>query len=369
MRGGPVRIALYALLVLVFLLLLPSDPAVASPYDPPIIDGDHFDRYRPEFPRQLNAPPNVGIDAPGHGREYILGDGIVMIFSIVDTDDSEWLLKWEVSGLTNGYEKDIPWIYVDTGYTYTLNGVPVGEYHLTVYARDTEYQAATSVEFMVVTEYTEPVSAEGSPWWYWACCITTFIIIVPISYYLVKRRQASVERTRAARIRPTAGGSLTTSPPPRTSYPQVYQRPPLPPPLPKQVPPTTPAPYPMGSMRAEPTPAYAPRGIEPPPPPPPPPPQPQPPPQPPPPPPPQPHVPTPAVVEDWRVGSVEEFVELIEELPEGFPEPLWGIDWWTLGREAVSTSELRNDGLPVCTVNGKQFHADKRDMDTFMQEV
>ncbi len=69
------------------------------------------------------------------------------------------------------------------------------------------------------------------------------------------------------------------------------------------------------------------------------------------------------------MGSVEEFVELIEELPEGFPEPLWGIDWWTLGREAVSTSELRNDGLPVCTVNGKQFHADKRDMDTFMQEV
>ncbi len=75
------------------------------------------------------------------------------------------------------------------------------------------------------------------------------------------------------------------------------------------------------------------------------------------------------MVEDWRVGSVEEFVDLIPDLPEGFPEPLWGIDWWTLGREAVSTSEMRSDGLPVCTVNGKQFHADKRDMDTFMQEV
>ncbi len=359
MRGGPVRIALYALLVLVFLLLPPSDPAVASSYDPPIIDADDLDQDRPEFPRQLNAPPNVRIDNPDHGQEYLVGDGIVMVFSIVDTDDSEWLLKWEVSGLTNGYEKDIPWIYVDTGYTYTLSGVPVGEYHLTVYARDMEYQAAASVEFMVVSEYTELVS-EGSPWWYWACCITTFIVIVPISYYLVKRRQAGVERTRAARIRPTAGGSLTTSPPPRTSYPQVYQRPPLPPPLPKQVPPTTPAPYPMGSGKAEPPPAYAPRGIEQPPPPPP---------QPPPPPPPPPRAPTPAAVEDWRVGSVEEFVELIEDLPEGFPEPLWGIDWWTLGREAVRTAELRSDGLPVCTVNGKQFHADKRDMDTFMQEV
>jgi len=75
------------------------------------------------------------------------------------------------------------------------------------------------------------------------------------------------------------------------------------------------------------------------------------------------------VVEDWRVGSVEEFVDLIPDLPEGFPEPLWGIDWWALGSEAVSTSELRSDGVPICTVKGRQFHADKRDMDTFMQEV
>ena len=75
------------------------------------------------------------------------------------------------------------------------------------------------------------------------------------------------------------------------------------------------------------------------------------------------------MVEDWRVGTVDEFVELIEELPEGFPEPLWGIDWWTMGKVVVATSELRSDGLPVCTVNSNQFHADKRDMDTFMQEV
>jgi hypothetical protein len=35
----------------------------------------------------------------------------------------------------------------------------------------------------------------------------------------------------------------------------------------------------------------------------------------------------------------------------------------------MTTSQLRHDGLPVCFVGGKVFHADKRDMDTFMQEV
>lgn len=365
MRGGPVRLALYTLLVLLFLLLPPPDPAVASPYDPPIINGDDLDRNWPNFPQQANDPPNVGIDLPDHGREYILGDGIRMVFVIDDPDDSEWLLSWEVSGLNNGYFEDIDFTYVDTEYTHTLYEVPVGEYHLSVYVWDQEFYDAAAVEFMVVTEYTEPTSTGASPWWYGVCCFISFLVIVPISYYLVKRRQASVERSRATSGRTTAESTLTTSPPPRSSYPQVYKRPPLPPPLPKQVPSTTPAPYPMGSGKAEPTPAYASRNIEPPPPPPPLSPSPLPPP----PPPPPPRGPTPAMVEDWRVGSVEEFVDLIEGLPEGFPEPLWGIDWWTLGKKVVSTSEMGSDGQPVCTVNGRKFHADKQDLETFMQEV
>jgi len=75
------------------------------------------------------------------------------------------------------------------------------------------------------------------------------------------------------------------------------------------------------------------------------------------------------MAEDWRVGTVEEFVDLIEDLPEGFPEPLWGIDWWTLGAAVVNTSEMRSDGTPVCTVNRRTYYADKQDLDTFMQEA
>lgn len=73
--------------------------------------------------------------------------------------------------------------------------------------------------------------------------------------------------------------------------------------------------------------------------------------------------------EEWRVQSVEEFEILLQELPEGLPEPLWGIPWWTLGKEVIASSMIREDGTLVCQVGGRTFHADKRDMDTFMQEV
>ena len=69
MRSGPVRLAMYALLVLVFLLLPPYDPVGASPDDPPIIIADDSDRYRPNFPQQVNDPPSVWIDSPDHGQE------------------------------------------------------------------------------------------------------------------------------------------------------------------------------------------------------------------------------------------------------------------------------------------------------------
>ncbi len=383
MRGGQVRLALYSLLVLVFLLLPPSDPALASPEDPPTITGDELDQYRPKLPWEVNTPPLVFIQCPALGQEYLLGNGILMVFNIEDPDDSEWLLSWEVFG-PDGYEEQMGYTRIVSSYSRTLRDLPLGDYHLTVYLRDGESQATAVVEFMVVTEYSEPASAEADPAWYAICCIGSFLVIVPFSYYLIKRRQASVERSRASSTRTRAAGTFTTSPPPRSSYPQVYTRPPLPPALPKQVPPTTLAPYPMDSERAEPPPAHSPGDIEPlwpplqsqpsplqsssqpsPPPPLPIPPSPLPMP-------PLPLYPPPpsqAVVEDWRVGSPEEFVDLIPELPEGLPEPLWGIEWWTLGREMMSTSQLRSDGQSICTVKGRQFHADKRDMDTFMQEV
>ena len=72
---------------------------------------------------------------------------------------------------------------------------------------------------------------------------------------------------------------------------------------------------------------------------------------------------------DWKVTSVKEFIALIPDLPEGFPEALWGMPQDKVGREVVATSRVGSDGIPVCTIEGKAFHANKRDMATFLKPL
>ncbi len=60
-------------------------------------------------------------------------------------------------------------------------------------------------------------------------------------------------------------------------------------------------------------------------------------------------------------------MRLIPQLPEGFPEPLWGIPQEMVGQQVVETSMMGPEGTPVCRVNGRLYHANKRDLDTFLQ--
>ena len=69
------------------------------------------------------------------------------------------------------------------------------------------------------------------------------------------------------------------------------------------------------------------------------------------------------------MSSVEEFMALIPQLPEGFPEPLWGIPQERVGQELVNTSSVGPDGRPCCYVAGKPYHADKRDMAKFLKPL
>jgi hypothetical protein len=76
-----------------------------------------------------------------------------------------------------------------------------------------------------------------------------------------------------------------------------------------------------------------------------------------------------AIEETWRVGSVEEFIDILEDLPEGLPQSLWGKDWESLGANVVGTSTRRQDGSIVAFFGGRTYHADKRNLSTFMQEA
>ncbi len=77
-----------------------------------------------------------------------------------------------------------------------------------------------------------------------------------------------------------------------------------------------------------------------------------------------------AVPEDeWKVMTEDEFVTILEGLPDGLPQPLWGIDWSALAREVISSSKMLEDGTVVAVIGGKVFRADKRDIDTFMKET
>ena len=60
---------------------------------------------------------------------------------------------------------------------------------------------------------------------------------------------------------------------------------------------------------------------------------------------------------------------LIPDLPEGFPEPLWGVPQEVVGEQVVETSRMGPTGTPVCRVNGRLYHANKRNMETFMQPL
>jgi hypothetical protein len=78
-----------------------------------------------------------------------------------------------------------------------------------------------------------------------------------------------------------------------------------------------------------------------------------------------------SLVEDgsWRVKSVDEFIKLIQMLPAGLPEPLWGVDWPELARAVVTTSTEDEEGRPVALYRGRKYHADKRNLRMFMQEA
>ena len=71
----------------------------------------------------------------------------------------------------------------------------------------------------------------------------------------------------------------------------------------------------------------------------------------------------------WRVSSIDEFIKLVQQLPAGLPEPLWGVDWGELARAVMASSMEDVEGRPVAIYKGRKFHADKRNLRTFMQEA
>jgi hypothetical protein len=269
---------------------------------------------------------------------------VEIVFNVIDPDDDQWTVE---------FSSDMPGDYLTpqilgSGYEVVYFPYEGGFHTLTINVSDGEDM--TTERVMV---YVEPLAGDTSDSSFledFACtlgCIVLFIVlsIVGFTYWTSRkvskqtemkpqedvwaRRMWESERTGAV---PRVGDRPPSTPTPT--------QPPTPPPRPER--PQMQAPAGYGGREEEvfePTEKTVP-------------------------------YPTASVPgEDWRVQSVEEFEALLTELPEGLPEPLWGIPWWTLGKEVIASSVFRDDGVVVCQVGGKTFHADKRDTDTFMQEV
>ncbi len=329
-----------------------------------------------------NDPPEIDIRSPVDGHEYPMNYKILLEIYIEDPDDTEWEITWLVIGTDNVYRRMFIGNITDPLYRFVLADIYVGSYQVTVAVRDLEHNVSATASFSITTDIDgQDSSNDISDSFVCTVCGVLFLVVaIPIIYFwYIRKKQGGTLFTRGGKEHRT-GGPLYTPPraPPTTwRSPQVTTKEVEEPWIPKYKASVEKLPQDVytyvdsdgrwvkehGLPTAEPPPEPRRPGRRPPPPP------------------PTEVTGTPKAVpvftsepipidsDDWRVGSIDEFVDLIPQLPGGFPKPLWGIDWRELGREVVTTSQLRHDGLPVCFVGGKAFHADKRDMDTFMQEV
>jgi hypothetical protein len=318
----------------------------------------------------VNDPPMVTIVMPSNLETFSEDDRIHLEYRITDPDSDNWQTQWTLQGLNNDhYEFRDVTVGSSMQHRDYLDNLDVGRYRIGVSVFDGQDDDTKWVDVEVLSEgppEVETFDATGGA--LCASCLITLIVVgTPIGYIAYRARQQGRKLTDPVVGPRSVPPALRGTPRPApadplkveqyqyrmpqaspTAPPQPRQPPPpLTPPPPRQPPQVpVPAPPPVYStpspppVRAPP-PSTVPPGAPPP--------------------------PSAAPPGEWQVTSVEEFVDLIPRLPNGFPEPLWGIPWEKVGAEVVATSTVGRDGRPVCYVGGQAFHADKFDLDTFMQ--
>jgi hypothetical protein len=293
----------------------------------------------------INDPPRITLFEPLDGQTLYDIDQLRIEFQVTDPDSERWDAEWYVQSLSADYDWSGKAVLGSSrSYTGIAPNIVPGSYLIGISV--TDGWDNETVQAWVYVESTETTPAQTTDTGFIATCFgLLFIGVVAIGViftFLVKDRRKRYDQVQldAMRLNRMAKKQRTQrrAPPARAAAPprEVMASAP-----PKAQPSTAPA---YATPRAEPIvpfptpgPAQEPGSIH--------------------------LVPT----ADWRVGSVEEFIDLIPDLPEGFPEPLWGIPQEKVAEEVVATSTIGPRGTPVCRVGGKTFHADKRDLDTFLQ--
>jgi hypothetical protein len=291
----------------------------------------------------VNDPPQLTLIAPEDGRTLYDVENIRVEFSVVDPDSDGWTAYVSVQAQVSDYDWNVEETVGSSRHgVVTAPSVGPGSYVVSVMLNDGESQdSAEAVVYVEVTEETVPPSTPDSfDTNAFAVCMSAILlaavaigIVVAVANPIKKRymSQAELDAKRARRLArkardpPSRSRQWTQAPPPV----QSQRRPPAPVRSPVPAPRPPPAiPPSSGVSRA----VARPEG-------------------------------------NWRVSSVEEFLALIPRLPEGFPEPLWGIPQEEVGRQVVESTTLGPDGRSVCKVNGRPYHADKRDLSTFLKPL
>jgi len=292
----------------------------------------------------VNDPPVVNIQMPT-AHDYMYDDDPVpLVFTFEDPDSSEWHTKWSVVGLDNTYYREsFEDVHEDGRLAYGLGTLKAGSYRIRVDVTDLIDDGSDSV----IIEIGSTAPDEGSEISRDLACLVVIlffaiIVGVPVVYQLLGlvRRRGAKERTERLfadieKIRADRKKAERPAPEPQWA---PDPEPPEPEPTPPMAPAyaSEPPPEPIvPELEERPLPAQV----------------------------------LPAGTDEWRVDSVQEFVDLIPDLPNGFPESLWGIPWEELGAAVVSTSTLLEDGTRVAFVERRAYHADKGDMSTFMQPL
>lgn len=292
----------------------------------------------------VNDPPVVNIQMPTSYDHFYDYDPVPLVFTFEDPDSSEWNTKWSVVGLDNTYYREsFEDVDEDGRLAYGLGTLDAGSYRIQVAVTDYD---DTAHDFIVI-EVESSGRDEGSEISRDLACLVVIVIFavlvgIPIVYQLGGKVWGRANIQKRNRLNAQLEKMWTDRAQAERTAPE-----PSPPPMPEP-------------LEPEPTPPMAPAYASEPP--------------------PEPIVPEleerpipdqvlPAGTDEWRVDSVQEFVDLIPDLPNGFPESLWGIPWEELGAAVVSTSTLLEDGTRVAFVERRAYHADKGDMSTFMQPL
>ncbi len=281
----------------------------------------------------VNDPPSVNLLLPKKNQTITDADELTIEYQITDPDSDSWETYWWVKDETRGYYDDREVSVRSSRYHLEKIGpLPRGSYEFGVWVSDGYERDTKTVLLVVVSSGTEPGSMTD-PDTIGACLIGVFVITIIVGVVVMVVRsgrgtrysQRELDAMSARRI------SRKGQDPGRSFGTGTGSRPPSP----------------RSPMRQAPPPALAPARAEPPP----------------------AAYSTPAIghIEDWRVSSVDEFMELIPQLPEGFPQPLWGIPQEVVGQQVVETSMMGPKGTPVCRVNGRLYNANKRDLSSFLQ--